>query len=215
MALQISTNTAGEWRFDLDLDAYKRPRHLGKTTGIHQACFNELTERLRLRLRMAHWDLVEYLWSLDNLENELFPVFRRSCRFAAAFAVAKTFQFCLWPSAKYGSVLTWLTAYNTGFASIYALCLYLVSRCRRQTEELKAKVSNRSVFAAAPFPPPRPPGGQRCGEHKLPPPNPRGDMSSSTAHRFPAALYRAAAILVHIGPAPSLPLVRSLFPFFK
>jgi hypothetical protein len=54
----------------------------------------------------------------------------------------------VWFSAEQpeaSTLLTLLAAYNTGFALIYAACLYMVSRCHRQAEDLKIKVRERNV----------------------------------------------------------------------
>ncbi|KAK4153156.1 hypothetical protein C8A00DRAFT_15586 [Chaetomidium leptoderma] len=100
-------------------------------------------------LDMAYWDMTEYLWTLENLKKDLHPALGRSSRFLMICAGLKAIELFISPSlecviAGY-SVLTVLTAYHAGFSAAYFLALRLVSRCRRQTEEMRAKVGNKSV----------------------------------------------------------------------
>ncbi|KAK4236702.1 hypothetical protein C8A03DRAFT_35392 [Achaetomium macrosporum] len=99
-------------------------------------------------IALAHWDLCDYLTSLEGLETDLSPALGRSCRFLAACAVAKAAQLCFWSASEHpikSFVLTFLTGYHAVFALAYRASLYLAHRCRRQAEELKVKARNRTV----------------------------------------------------------------------
>ncbi|KAK4039320.1 hypothetical protein C8A01DRAFT_16688 [Parachaetomium inaequale] len=93
---------------------------------------------------MLHWDLTEYLWSLENLAENLWPAWTwSSCCFGAS-ALAKACQLYFWPSREHeaasGTVLTALTAYHAGFSLAYLSALYLASRCSRHAQVLQGKV---------------------------------------------------------------------------
>ncbi|KAH6853544.1 hypothetical protein B0I37DRAFT_440676 [Chaetomium sp. MPI-CAGE-AT-0009] len=93
---------------------------------------------------MNMWDFREYMFALENLEENLVPALRYSWQCLAASALTKAVQLYFWPSPQYGVVgwaLTALTVYHAGFTLAYRWFLHLIARCRRHTEQLKHKVS--------------------------------------------------------------------------
>jgi hypothetical protein len=72
--------------------------------------------------------------------------------------VVKALQLYFWPSSSSpsppphphhdlspASLLTYLTAYHSAFAVFYLSALHVIGRCRRLTEEMRAKCRNKHV----------------------------------------------------------------------
>ena len=66
-------------------------------------------------------------------------------------ATIKAAQLYLWPPAQHPLAsfsLAALVTYHAGYTLSYLLSLHLISRCRREAEELKAKTRARTVSSS-------------------------------------------------------------------
>ncbi|KAH6650974.1 hypothetical protein F5144DRAFT_598388 [Chaetomium tenue] len=92
---------------------------------------------------MNMWDFREYMFALDNLEENLAPALPYSWKWLAASALAKTIQFHFWSSPQHQAVgwaFTALTVYHASFTVAYHWFLHLITRCRLHSEQLNHKV---------------------------------------------------------------------------
>ncbi|EAQ93505.1 predicted protein [Chaetomium globosum CBS 148.51] len=92
---------------------------------------------------MTIWDFREYMFSLENLKENLTPALRYSWQCLAAATFVKAVQLYFWPSPEpkvVGWALTGLTVYHAGFTLAYRWFLHLIGRCQRHTEQLAHNV---------------------------------------------------------------------------